>query len=404
MFKDLLFHSAGSIIRTGRTRPLQPEDAPSLPAYLEPENAPQRFASLDTSNPVRFIFGVFFATGTPAKRIGFLVATKVFLAALSPLLLHRLLELLPNVSATTFSLTWESLPLAALTTALSLGMLGMIGAVVQQHIYYTMLRGYATVVNGMNNRVMHHTLRLRRSSRSMMQTGDLVNHLSSDTDALAEAMFFIPEFMNSALQTVVVISVLWYYLGIATLASLAMLLLISPLTVIVARRFRKLDHHIMELRDTRVTLMSQILQGIRVVKYHAWERSVTDEVQDVRNQEIATRIRIVKADALSNVIFVSTSTLVGFVGFVTYTALGGVLTAPLIFACLALFTMLEEPFGMISYLLKNLQHARVASGRLHAFFQAGTREIETSDIDQDCTAVGIEVQGLTVRFPDSDKP
>lgn len=404
MFRDLLFHSAGSIIRTGRTRPLQPDDAPPLPGYLEPREAPEAFSRVDASHPWRFIIGVFTATGAPAKRIGILVTTKVLLAALSPLLLHRLLELLPSVSNTPFALTWQALPLAAFTTALLLGLLGMVGAIVQQHIYFTMLRGYATVVNGINNRVMQHTLRLRRSARSMMQTGDLVNHLSSDTDAMAEAMFFIPEFMNSALQTVVVISVLWYYLGAATLASMAMLFMISPLTVIVARRFRKLDHHIMELRDTRVTLMSQILQGIRVVKYHAWERSVTDEVQDVRSHEIATRIRIVKADALSNVIFVSTTTLVGFAGFVTYAALGGVLTAPLIFACLALFAMLEEPFGMISHLLANLQHARVASGRLHKFFQAATREGETSNIDTTGSPIGIDVKGLTMRFPDSDAP
>lgn len=404
MLKDLLFHSAGSIIRVGRTRPLQPDDAPDLPGFLEPRDAPAAFSKIDASHPWRFIFGVFAATGAPAKRIGLLVTTKVLLAALSPLLLHRLLELLPNVSEAPFALTWQALPLAAFATALSLGLLGMVGAVVQQHIYFTMLRGYATVVNGINNRVMHHTLRLRRSARSMMQTGDLVNHLSSDTDAMAEAMFFIPEFMNTVLQTVVVVSLLWYYLGIATLASLAMLLLISPLTLLVSRRFRRLDHHIMGLRDTRVTLMSQILQGIRVVKYHAWENSVASEVQDVRTQEIATRIRIVKADAISNVIFVSTTTLVGFAGFAAFTATGGVLDAPLIFACLALFAMLEEPFGMISHLLANLQHARVASSRLDAFFKASTREIESTQVDHVARPVGLDAKGLVVRFPDSEKP
>jgi len=404
MLKDLLFHSAGSIIRVGTSRPLQPEDAPSLPKFLEPRNAPEAFAGIDASHPWRFIFGVFRATGTPARRIGLLVATKVLLAALSPLILHRLLELLPNVSDAHFALTWQALPLAAFATALSLGLLGMVGAIVQQHIYFTMLRGYATVVNGINNRVMHLTLRLRRSARSMMQTGDLVNHLSSDTDAMAEAMFFIPEFMNSALQTIVVICLLWHYLGLATLVSLAMLLIISPLTIVTARRFRKLDHEIMELRDTRVTLMSQILQGIRVVKYHAWESSVSGEVAQLRKQEIGTRIRIVKTDALSNVIFVSASTLVGFAGFYTYTLLGGTLTAPLIFACLALFTMLEEPFGMISHLLANLQHARVASTRLNAFFQASTREVESAPIDDAPHPVGLDVRGLTMRFPDSETP
>lgn len=404
MLRDLLFQSAGSIIRIGRTRPLQPEDAPTLPEYLEPRNSPKDFSVLDSSHPWTFIRGVFLATGSPAKRIGILLTSKVLLGALSPILLHRLLEILPNVSAAPFEPSMRSLPIAAFVTALLLGLLGLIGALVQQHIYFTMLRGYATIVNGINNRVMRHTLHLRRSARSMMQTGDMVNHLSSDTDAMAEAMFFIPEFMNSVLQTIVVVSLLWYYLGAATLASLAMLALISPLTIIVARKFRKLDHDIMELRDTRVTLMSQILQGIRVVKFHAWEQSVIDEVQGVRKEEIATRLRIVRADALSNVIFVSTTTLVGFAGFAAFVALGGTLTTPVVFACLALFTMLEEPFGMISHLLKNLQHAKVATNRLNAFFNAATRPVDVSDVSDASSPVSISVNNLTVRFPDSDTP
>lgn len=402
MLRDLLFHSAGSIIRVGRTRPLQPNDAPALPDYLEPRNAPIAFSGLDSANPWSFVFGVFRATGSPSTRIGLLVVTKVLFGALSPILLHRLLELLPAVNATRFAFDMKSMPIAALLTALSLGLLGMVGAVVQQHIYFTMLRGYATIVNGINNRVLRTTLHLRRSARSMMQTGDMVNHLSSDTDAMAEAMFFIPEFMNSALQTIVVISLLWYYLGAATLASIAMLVMISPLTIVIARRFQKLDDQIMDLRDTRVTLMSQILQGIRVVKYHAWESSVADEVQSVRSDEIATRLRIVRADALSNVIFVSTTTLVGFAGFAAFVAMGGTLTTPIVFACLALFTMLEEPFGMISHLLKNLQHARVATKRLHTFFSSATRPVVTEQTSPRCTPVSISATDLTVHFPDSE--
>ena len=104
MLSDLLFHSAGSIVAKGRTRPLEVDDAPALPDFLHHENVPRAFASIDTSDARRFITGVFFATGKPARRIIVLVISKVLLLSLSPILLHNVLEMLPAVSRSPFEI------------------------------------------------------------------------------------------------------------------------------------------------------------------------------------------------------------------------------------------------------------------------------------------------------------
>jgi len=306
--------------------------------------------------------------------------------------------MLPEVTAS------PSLPLSALLTACALGCTGMVGALFQQHWYFNALKGFAVIMNGLNQRVVNHALCLRRSARAGMQTGDMVNHLSSDTDALAESMFIIPEITNTIVQSIGVLFVLWYFLGPATLAAVAMLLLVAPLTIRVADRFRKLDNTIMELRDQRVTLMSQILQGIRVVKFHAWEKSVKAEVNAVRSKEVVTKVKIVRTDAVSTVLFISTTTLVAFAGFGAHVLLGGALNAPLVFACLALFAMLEEPFGMISHFLSNLQHARVAAVRLHTYFSASVRNEDSRALSAASLPVAISCSGLTMAYPDGEQP
>ncbi len=321
-----------------------------------------------------------------------LTVTKVLITLSSPILLKLVLERLPAASMT------SRIPIDLLVFATLLGLSGMVGALFMQHFYYNALNVFATVVNGLNRRVVRHALRLRHSARSTMNTGDLVNHLSSDTDAVAECGFFFPEFFNTALQTTLVIVVLTFYLGWASLATLATLMVISPLTIMVAKRYRRLDHHLMELRDERVTLMSQILQGIRVVKYQAWEPSVHAEVGSVRRNEIGTRVKIVATDAMSTVLFISTTTIVAFSGFGTYVLLGGELTAPLVFACIALFGMLEEPFGLISHLLANLQHARVATSRLHRYFTAATRPEDDREVSPPDHAVGLEASHVTMSY------
>ncbi|MFN6113257.1 MAG: ABC transporter transmembrane domain-containing protein, partial [Bacteroidota bacterium] len=252
MLRDLFFQSATPIIRLGRTRPLTPDDAPPLPRGLHPKDAAAAFASLSTDSFRRFVFEVFWATGRPARAVLGIITVRIAVVLTTPVLLHSVLSQLPGVTAS------AQLPVAALLTAITLGCVGILGALLNQHMFVNMLRGFATIINGLNDRIIHHTLKLRRSSRSTMQTGDLVNHLSSDTDAMAESMFFIPEFYNTVIETVAVMAMLWWYLGPAALASFATLALIAPLMIVVALRFRQLDHELMELRDERVTLMSQI--------------------------------------------------------------------------------------------------------------------------------------------------
>lgn len=396
-FHRLFFREAVPLIRIGRKRALQPEDAPALPDRFAPSSASPEFEHLDTSQFGPFIRKTFFAAGRPAKRVLTLTVIKTLITLSSPILLKLMLERLPQASV------GEQLPVMLLLLAVMLGMSGMVGALFMQHFYYNALNVFAMVVNGLNRRVVDHALRLRHSARSTMNTGDLVNHLSSDSDAIAECGFFFPEFFNTALQTTLVLVVLTYYLGWASLAALATLMVISPLTVMVAKRYRRLDHHLMELRDERVTLMSQILQGIRVVKYQAWEPSVHAEVAAVRRQEIGTRVKIVATDAMSTVLFISTTTIVAFAGFGTYVLLGGELTAPLIFACIALFGMLEEPFGLVSHLLANLQHARVATQRLHSYFTAATRQEDHREMSAPNHPVGLTAFDLVMQYQGAEQ-
>ena len=53
-------------------------------------------------------------------------------------------------------------------------------------------------------------------------------------------------------------------------------------------------------------------------------------------------------------IWVSTGSFAAFAGFGAFVWLGGELSAALLFACLALFAMLDEPLGMVSHLLARM--------------------------------------------------
>jgi ABC-type multidrug transport system fused ATPase/permease subunit len=383
---------AGAIVRAGRKRPLAFEDAPPLPELLEPRAASAAFDALSPEHYGRFIVRAFFTTRAPAWRLCALTLARQVLALSTPLLLHAVLERLPGAAS---QLRYPS-GLVALCACF--GLAGILSGVATQHWFQQALTVRTILVNAVNRRVVAHALKLRRAARARMETGDLVNHLGSDTDALAEAGFFLPEGVNAALSIAVAFVTLSAYLGWAALASTAALLLLAPLTRALARRYRALDDRIMSIRDERATLMSQILHGIRVVKYHAWEASSWSEVQAVRGREVATRMRLVGADLVSSAIWVSTSTIVAFAGLGTYVWLGGALTAPLVFACLVLFQMMEEPFGLVPHILARAQHARVAAARLHAYYSAEERPEDERPLSPPGQALALQVEHVSVRY------
>jgi ABC-type multidrug transport system fused ATPase/permease subunit len=395
----LLFVEAGSLIRIGRTRPLTDKDVLPLPDEADPFKTGDEYDKLNLDSFVRFILGAFFATGAPARRLLLLTCTTIALGLSTPLLLHSLLTQLGGYTAGNDDLAM------LFATAIALGSAGILKAVAQQHWYYNALVGFASMIAGIDRRVFDHTVRLRRSARVNTPTGDLVNHVASDSYAIGEASFFIPELLNSVLTTAGVLTLLWWYLGPATLASLAVLVVLVPLTRAIGRRYRRLDHVLMETRDERVSLMSQILNGVRVMKYYAWEDGVRREISDVRQRELATKYKVVSTDAASTLIFIAGTTIVAFAGFATFVLMGYELTIPLVFACLTLFANLEEPFGMFSHLIANLQHARVATSRLRDLFakpaEAAIDERPRSPRHQ---AVGLELEGLSVQFAEDPQP
>ncbi|MBC8125303.1 MAG: ABC transporter ATP-binding protein/permease, partial [Candidatus Kapabacteria bacterium] len=73
-------------------------------------------------------------------------------------------------------------------------------------------------------------------------------------------------------------------------------------------------------------------------------------------------------------------------------------------ACLALFAMLEEPFGMISHMLANLQHARVAATRLHTYFSAPVRREDDRPLSMPSQPLAMTCSNLTMQYPDGQEP
>ncbi len=364
---------------------------PPLDPDLDPLAVEADYQRVDTPHPYRFVWDSFWAAGSAARRAMTLHAFNAPIALSAPLLMRALLH---NVGVLH---TQPDLLNQTIVLAIALALSAVADGVVVQQFYYWALKSWGRIANGLNMRVYRHTLALTRRAQQGTQSGDLVNHMANDAEGIADASFFLPEILTAILHLSGSFLILVYLLGWAAVAAFATLVVMLPITRIAARRFAKHDSELWKYRDDRVTLMSQILAGIRIVKYFAWERSMSAEVDALRAKEIGAYVSLIRAEALSVMIFLSTTTIVAFTGFGSYVLMGGILTPAVIFPCLLVFMQLEMPIGALPHFIKNLSHAKVAAERLHRLYHLETYAPERRNQRSDATAMSVHFHDWSVE-------
>ncbi|CAG8752395.1 3801_t:CDS:2, partial [Acaulospora colombiana] len=125
-----------------------------------------------------------------------------------------------------------------------------------------------------------------------------------------------------------------------------------------------------KVTDERVKLTQEILQGIRVIKYYAWEDSFLENLNKLREKEIGLirRLLVIRAVILgiSSVIPVFASIL----SFIVFVLAGGDLTTDVVFASLALFNIVRFPLKVLPMVIAFASDAWVAASRIQELLLA----------------------------------
>ena len=99
------------------------------------------------------------------------------------------------------------------------------------------------------------------------------------------------------------------------MAGIAIMIVHIPLQAFVANKQKIFQVNQMKLKDLRIKSMSEILNGMKVLKLYAWEESFEDQVLDVRRREGNELKKIAYLNALTSFFFNCTPFVVSFLYF-----------------------------------------------------------------------------------------
>ena len=149
-------------------------------------------------------------------------------------------------------------------------------------------------------------------------------------------------------------------LGPSALAGFGFFILATPVQTYVMKKLFGLRRRSMAWTDKRAKLLQELLGGMKVIKFFAWEVPFLARISEYRQKEMKYvichfphsiihhfRYRYIRTLLLiragNNAVAMSMPVLASVLAFITYSATGHTLEPAAIFTSLTLFTLLRLP-------------------------------------------------------------
>ncbi|KAJ3066653.1 hypothetical protein HDU98_010066, partial [Podochytrium sp. JEL0797] len=216
--------------------------------------------------------------------------------------------------------------------------------------------------------IYQKALRLSPAARQSSTVGEIVNLMSVDAGRLGDLTTYFHIVWSGPFQICLALYFLYFTLGWAIFAGVAVMLLMIPVNGLLATWSRRLNKIQMGNKDKRTKLMDELLNGIKVIKLYAWEMPFLKRVNAVRELELSTLMRMGYLSAGSSFTWVCTPLMVSFVSFAVYSIISDEpLTSTKVFVSMSLFNLLQFPLAMFPSVITAIIDASVSFTRLYNF-------------------------------------
>lgn len=241
--------------------------------------------------------------------------------------------------------------------------------------------------------IYRRSLSLSAKARTQLPNSKLVAHISTDVSRIDFCLGFFHMAWTAPIQLVVVIIILIVNLGPSALAGIGLMLLVTPVQAKAMRFMFGLRRKAMVWTDKRAKLIQELLGGIKILKFFAWEVPYFEKLKGYRQREMRELRRLLITRAATAAVSMSLPLLGSVLAFVTYAAVGHSQNPANIFTSLTLFNLLrmvrlsshspasarllmpsparaEQPLMMLPIALGTITDAQQAIGRLEKVFTA----------------------------------
>ncbi|KAK9994673.1 hypothetical protein SO802_024376 [Lithocarpus litseifolius] len=223
-------------------------------------------------------------------------------------------------------------------------------------------------------------LRLSNAARLTHSGGEIMNYVTVDAYRIGEFPFWFHQTWTTSLQLCIALVILYRAVGLATIASLVVIIL----TVLCNAPLAKLQHEfqskLMAAQDERLKASTEALINMKVLKLYAWEKHFKNAIENLRKVEYKWLSAVQLRKSYNGFLFWTSPVLVSVATFGACYFLKIPLHANNVFTFVATLRLVQDPIRSIPDVIGVVIQARVAFTRILKFLEAP--ELQSTNIQR----------------------
>jgi ABC-type multidrug transport system fused ATPase/permease subunit len=182
-------------------------------------------------------------------------------------------------------------------------------------------------------------------------------------------------FIQIPLSLMIATSALFYVLGTSAIVPITVVILLFPLTAFLGKRISKAQKKVLARSDARVSLVNELILGIRIIKYLAWEPFFENRISNARQKEIKSIIKVFMIQIGFSIVGEGSGVFISFITFAVYSLITGQRLDPATaFTSLSLFKIISDNLRRLPNQIKLYLNYRISMDRIISYLDEEDRQ------------------------------
>ncbi|XP_059667168.1 ABC transporter C family member 10-like [Cornus florida] len=379
-FSKISFWWLNPLMKRGRDRTLEDEDIPMLreadraeSCYLQFVEQLNKQKQIDPSPQPSILRTIIICHWKEIFMSGLFAMLKIITVSAGPLLLNAFIEVAEGK---------ESFKYEGYVLAISLFLAKSIESVSQRQWYFRSRLIGVKVRSLLTAAIYKKQLRLSNAAKMTHSAGEIMNYVTVDAYRIGEFPFWFHQTWTTGFQLCLALAILFRAVGLATIASLVVIVLSLLCNTPLAKLQHKFQTKLMVAQDERLKASSEALVNMKVLKLYAWESHIKNIIEKLREVEYKWLAAVQLRKAYNSYLFWSSPVLVSAATFGACYFLGVPLNASNVFTFVATLRLVQDPIRSFPDVIGVVIQAKVAFARIVKFLQAP--ELEAGNVRQKC--------------------
>ncbi|XP_022648350.1 multidrug resistance-associated protein 1-like isoform X4 [Varroa destructor] len=279
------------------------------------------------------------------------------------------------------------------------------------HLFYRMFSGglqqRAALLTSLYHKVccffqansLHMCLTIHRDARKRFSPGDILNFASVDILQLFQYTQLCGQMIGIPTRMLIGFFISYDMLGPGVIGIFTAVIVLFPLSIYIVIKLDSINRACMLEKDKRLNIVSEVMEGIKIIKLFGWEIAFSKKISDFRDSESGILKSFIMLELVANVVWNSSPFLIVIATFGILLFWDGdyPLTPDVTFAMLMLIGTLRAYLTQLPIVISRLVQARTAVKRMETFLHCEDM-VETVDRELEDDSLVIDIRKATFSW------